>query len=220
MLLLVPQYVRSDNAQALVPGQAGLQASAPTCRNALQALNVQGLQHVQEMLPLSRGNPAQPQVLWNWSANPSAEMAVMTAPVSVAMDKDVPLVLQDLELPVLVACQGCVSRWPPVSSCSSKSRITDRQRHRRDVLMALLSQRAAVRLPLEEPRPPRLFHVQQLPHHQHQGVQASDLVQELVVNAGLDGLTGMTAPNWRRYVVNHLKNSVKKSISSAKTMMP
>ena len=34
----------------------------------------------------------------------------MTAPVAVAMDKDVPLVQQDLEAPVLVACQGCVSR--------------------------------------------------------------------------------------------------------------
>jgi hypothetical protein len=147
-------------------------------------------------------------------------MAVKTAPVAAAMDKGVPLVQQDLELPVLVACQGCVSRWHPVSSCSSKSRITDHQRHRRDVLMARLLQRVAVKLPLEEQRPLRLFHVLQPPHHQHQDVQASGLVQEQVVSAGLDGLTGMTAPNWRRYVVNHLKNSVKRSISSVKTMMP
>ena len=86
--------------------------------------------------------------------------------------------------------------------------------------MARLLQRVAVKLPLEEPRPPRLFRVLQPPHHQHQGVQASGLVQEQVVSAGLDGLTGMTAPNWRRYAVNHLKNSVKRSISSVKTMMP
>ena len=144
----------------------------------------------------------------------------MTAPVAVAMDKDVPLVQQDLEAPVLVACQGCVSRWPPVSSCSSKNRITDRQRHHLDVLMAHLWPRVAARLPLEEPRPHRLFHVLQPRHHQHQGVQASGLAQELVVSAGLDGLTGMTAQNWKRFAVNHLKNSVKRSTSSAKTMMP
>lgn len=144
----------------------------------------------------------------------------MTAPVAAVMDKDVPLVQQDLELPVPVACQGCASQWPQVSSCSSKSPITDHQRHRRDVLMARLSLLAAVKLPLEEPRPPRLFHVLQPPHHQHQGVQASGLVQELVVSADLDGLTGMTAQNWKRYAVNRRKNSVKRSISSAKTMMP
>jgi hypothetical protein len=86
--------------------------------------------------------------------------------------------------------------------------------------MARLSLLAAVKLPLEEPRPPRLFHVLQPPHHQHQGVQASGLVQELVVSADLDGLTGMTAQNWKRYAVNLRKNSVKRSISSAKTMMP
>ena len=144
----------------------------------------------------------------------------MTAPVAVAMDKDVPLVQQDLEAPVLVACQGCVSRWPPVSSCSSKNRITDRQLHRRDGLMARLSPREAVKLPLEEPRPILLFHDLQPLHQQHQGVQASGLVQELVVSAGLDGLTGMTAQNWKRYAVNHLRNSVRRSTSSAKTMMP
>ena len=107
-----------------------------------------------------------------------------------------------------------------MSSCSSKNQITDRQRHRRDVLMARLWPRVAARLPLEEPRPPRLFHVLQPPHHQHQGVQALGLAQELVVSAGLDGLTGMTAQNWKRYAVNHLRNSVKRSISSAKMMMP
>ena len=147
-------------------------------------------------------------------------MAVTTAPVAAAMDKDVHLVQDDLEPPVLVACQGCVSRWLLVSSCSSKSRITDRQRHRRDVLMARLLPHVAVRLPLGEPRPPLLFHVLQPLHQQRQDVQASDLVQELAVSAGLDGLTGMTAQNWKRYAVNLLKNSVKRSISSAKTMMP
>jgi hypothetical protein len=86
--------------------------------------------------------------------------------------------------------------------------------------MARLSLHEAVKLLLEEPRPILLFHDLQPLHQQHQGVQASGLVQELVVSAGLDGLTGMTAPNWRRYVVNHLKNSVKRSISSVKTMMP
>ena len=86
--------------------------------------------------------------------------------------------------------------------------------------MARLWPRVAARLPLEEPRPPRLFHVLQPPHHQHQGVQALGLAQELVVSAGLDGLTGMTAQNWKRYAVNHLRNSVKRSISSAKMMMP
>jgi hypothetical protein len=39
----------------------------------------------------------------------------MTAPVAAVMDKDVPLVQQDLELPVPVACQGCASQWPQVS---------------------------------------------------------------------------------------------------------
>ena len=34
----------------------------------------------------------------------------MMAPAAVAMDKDVPLVQQDLEPHVLVACQECVSR--------------------------------------------------------------------------------------------------------------
>ena len=86
--------------------------------------------------------------------------------------------------------------------------------------MAHLWPRVAARLPLEEPRPPLQSHVQQLPHHPHQGVQASGLAQELVVSAGLDGLTGMTAQNWKRFAVNHLKNSVKRSISSVKTMMP
>lgn len=86
--------------------------------------------------------------------------------------------------------------------------------------MARLWPRVAARLPLEELRPHRLFHVLQPRHHQHQGVQASGLAQELVVSAGLDGLTGMTAQNWKRFAVNHLKNSVKRSISSVKTMMP
>ena len=107
-------------------------------------------------------------------------------PVAVEMDKDVLLVHQDLEPPVLAVCQGCVSRWPPVSSCSSKNRITDRQLHRRDGLMARLSLHEAVKLPLEEPRPILLFHDLQPLHQQHQGVQASGLVQELVVSAGLD----------------------------------
>ena len=98
------------------------------------------------------GQPPQPRVRLNWSANPSAEMATTTAPVAAAMDKDVHLVQDDLEPPVLVACQGCVSRWLLVSSCSSKSRITDRQRHRRDVLMARLLPHVAVRLPLGEPK--------------------------------------------------------------------
>ena len=86
--------------------------------------------------------------------------------------------------------------------------------------MAHLWPRVPARLPLEEPRQPLLFHVPQPRHHQHQGVQASGLAQELVVSAGLDGLTGMTAQNWKRFAVNHLRNSVKRSISSAKTMMP
>ena len=86
--------------------------------------------------------------------------------------------------------------------------------------MARLSPREAVKLPLEEPRPILLFHDLQPLHQQHQGVLASGLVQELVVSAGLDGLTGMTAQNWKRFAVNHLRNSVKRSISSAKTMMP
>ena len=144
----------------------------------------------------------------------------MMAPAAVAMDKDVLLVEPELEPHVLVACLGCESRWPPVSSCSSKNRITDRQRHRRDGLMARLSLHEAVKLPLEEPRPILLFHDLQPLHQQHQGVQASGLVQELVVSAGLDGLTGTTAPNWKRYAVSHLRNSVKRSTSLAKTMMP
>ena len=140
-------------------------------------------------------------------------------PVAVEMDKDVLLVHQDLEPPVLAVCQGCVSRWPPVSSCSSKSRTAARQRHRLDALMALLLPRVVVKLPLVEPRQRLLFHVLPPLHHQHRGVQASGLAQELVVSADLDGLTGMTAQNWKRYAVNHPKNSVRRSISSAKTMM-
>ena len=144
----------------------------------------------------------------------------MMAPAAVAMDKVVPLVEPDLEPHVLVACQGCESRWPPVSSCSSKNRITDRQRHHRDVLMAHLWPRVAARLPLVEPRPHRLFHVLPPLPHQRRGVQDSGLAQELVVSAGLDGLTGTTAPNWKRFAVSHLRNSVKRSTSLAKTMMP
>ena len=140
-------------------------------------------------------------------------------PVAVEMDKDVLLAHQDLEPPVLAVCQGCVSRWPPVSSCSFKSQTAARQHHRLDAWMALLLPRVAARLPLVEPRPLLLFHVLPPLHHQHRGVQASDLAQELVVSADLDGLTGMTAQNWKRYAVNHLKNSVRRSISSAKTMM-
>ena len=144
----------------------------------------------------------------------------MMAPVAVAMDRDVLLVPQDLEHHVLAVCLGCVSRWPPVSSCSSKSQTAARQHHRLDALMALLLPRVAVRLLLVELKQLLLFHVLPPLHQQHRGVQASGLVQELVVNAGLDGLTGMTAQNWKRYAVNHLRNSVKRFISSAKTMMP
>ena len=140
-------------------------------------------------------------------------------PVAVEMDKDVLRVHQDLEPPVLAVCQGCVSRWPPVSSCSFKSQTAARQPHRLDAWMALLLPRVAARLPLVEPRPLLLFHVLPPLHHQHRGVQASGLAQELVVSADLDGLTGMTAQNWKRYAVNHPKNSVRRSISSAKTMM-
>ena len=86
--------------------------------------------------------------------------------------------------------------------------------------MARLWPRVAARLPLVEPRQLLLFHVLPPLPHQRRGVQASGLAQELVVSAGLDGLTGMTAQNWKRCAVNHLRNSVKKSISSAKTMMP
>ena len=141
-------------------------------------------------------------------------------PVAVEMDKDVLRVHQDLEPPVLAVCQGCVSRWPPVSSCSSKSQTAARQHHRLDAWMALLLPRVAARLPLVELRPLLLFHVLPPLHHQHRGVQASGLAQELVVSAGLDGLTGTTAPNWKRYAVSHLRNSVKRSTSLAKTMMP
>ena len=144
----------------------------------------------------------------------------MMAPAAVAMDKDVLLVEPDLEPHVLVACLGCESRWPPVSLCSSKSRTAALQLHRLDALMALLLPHVAARLPLVEPRQLLLFHVLPPLPHQRRGVQASGLAQALVVSADLDGLTGMTAPNWRRYAVNHLKNSVKRSISSVKTMMP
>ena len=139
---------------------------------------------------------------------------------AVAMDKHVLLVEPDREPHVLVACLGCESRWPPVSSCSSKSRTAALQLHRLDALMALLLPHVAARLPLVEPRQLLLFHVLPPLPHQRRGVQASGLAQALVVSADLDGLTGMTAPNWRRYAVNHLKNSVKRSISSVKTMMP
>jgi hypothetical protein len=140
-------------------------------------------------------------------------------PVAGAMAKDVLLVRPDLEPPVLVACQGCASPWPPVSSCSSKSRTTGRQHHHLDALMALLLPHAAVRLLLEL-RQLLLFHVLQPLPQQHRGVQASDLAQELVVSADLDGLTGTTARNWKRFAVSHLKNSVKRSTSLVKTMMP
>ena len=143
----------------------------------------------------------------------------MMAPAAVAMDKDVLLVEPDLEPLVLVACLGCESRWPPVSSCSSKSRTAALQLHRLDALMALLLPHAAVRLLLEL-RQLLLFHVLQPLPQQHRGVQASDLAQELVVSADLDGLTGTTAPNWKRFAVSHLKNSVKRSTSLVKTMMP
>jgi hypothetical protein len=88
--------------------------------------------------------------------------------------------------------------------------------------MARLWPRVAARLPLEELRPHHLVHVLQPPHHQRRGVQALGLAQEqeLVVSADLDGLTGMTAQNWKRYAVSHLRNSVKRSTSLAKTMMP
>jgi hypothetical protein len=118
----------------------------------------------------------------------------MMVPVAGAMAKDVLLVRPDLEPPVLVACQGCASPWPPVSSCSSKSRTTGRQHHHLDALMALLLPHVAVRLLLEL-RQLLLFHVLQPLPQQHRGVQASDLAQELVVSADLDGLTGMTAQN-------------------------
>ena len=144
----------------------------------------------------------------------------MMAPVAVAMDKDVLLVAPDLVPHVLVECQGCVNRWPPVSSCSSKSRTADLQRHRLDALMALLLPHVAVKLPLVELRQLLLFHVQPPLHHQRQGVQASGLAQELVASAGLDVLTGTTAQNWKRYAVSRLRNSVKRSTSLAKTMMP
>lgn len=145
----------------------------------------------------------------------------MMAPVAVAMDKGVPLVQPDLEPPVPVACLGCESRWPPVSSCSSKNRTAVLQHHRQDAWMALLSPpEAVVKLPLEEPKPLLLFPVLPPLPHQHPGVQASDLDQALVVSAGLDGLTGMTAPNWKRCAVNRLRNSAKRFTSSAKTMMP
>ena len=143
----------------------------------------------------------------------------MMVPVAGAMAKDVLLVRPDLEPPVLVACQGCASPWPPVSSCSSKSRTTGRQHHHLDALMALLLPHAAVRLLLEL-RQRLLFHVLQPLPQQHRGVQASDLAQELVVSADLDGLTGTTAQNWKRFAVSHLKNSVKRSTSLVKTMMP
>ena len=143
----------------------------------------------------------------------------MMVPVAGAMAKDVLLVRPDLEPPVLVACQGCASPWPPVSSCSSKSRTTGRQHHNIDALMALLLPHAAVRLLLEL-RQLLLFHVLQPLPQQHRGVQASDLAQELVVSADLDGLTGTTARNWKRFAVSHLKNSVKRSTSLVKTMMP
>jgi hypothetical protein len=143
----------------------------------------------------------------------------MMVPVAGAMAKDVLLVRPDLEPPVLVACQGCASPWPPVSSCSSKSRTTGRQHHHLDALMALLLPHAAVRLLLEL-RQLLLFHVLQPLPQQHRGVQASDLAQELVVSADLDGLTGTTAQNWKRFAVSHHKNSVKRSTSLVKTMMP
>jgi hypothetical protein len=87
--------------------------------------------------------------------------------------------------------------------------------------MALLSPpEAVVKLPLEEPKPLRLFPVLPPLPHQHPGAQASDLAQALVVSADLDGLTGMTAPNWKRCAVNRLRNSAKRFTLSAKTMMP
>ena len=85
--------------------------------------------------------------------------------------------------------------------------------------MALLLPHVAVRRLLEL-RQLLLFHVLQLLPQQHRGVQALGLAQELVVSAGLDGLTGTTAQNWKRYAVSHLRNSVKRSTSLAKTMMP
>ena len=114
---------------------------------------------------------------------------------AVAMDKDVLLVEPDLEPHVLVACLGCESRWPPVSSCSSKNRTAVHQLHHLDVLMAPLLPHEAVRLPLVELRQHLLFHVLQRLLHQHQGVQASGQAQALVVSADLDDLTGMTAQN-------------------------
>ena len=99
-------------------------------------------------------------------------------------------------------------------------RIAAHQHHHQDALMALLLPHVAVRLPLVELRQLLLFHVLPLLPHQHLGGQASGLAQELAVSAGLDGLTGMTAQNWKRYAANHLRNSVKRSTSLAKTMMP
>ena len=65
MWLLAPPFVKSDNAQASVLGQAGLLASAPTCPNAQQALNAQVPQHDLEMHLRSQGNLAQVRVRWN-----------------------------------------------------------------------------------------------------------------------------------------------------------
>ena len=182
--------------------------------------NDQGLPHDLGMLRLSQGNPAQALAHSNLLASPFAEMAAMMGVEVVAMDKDVRLVRPDREHPVLLGCLGCVSRWPPASSCSFKSRIADLQRLHQDALTALLSQPAAVRLPLEVPRPPLQFHALPPLPPLHRDDQALGLAQELVDSAGLDGLTGMTARNWKRCGVNHLRSSVKRSTSSAKTMMP
>ena len=172
------------------------------------------------MLRLSQGNPAQALAHSNLLASPFAEMAAMMEAVVVAMDKDVRLAPPDRERPVLLACLGCVSRWPPASSCSFKSRIADLQRLRQDAWTALLSRPAAERLPLEEPKPHLQFHALPRLLHPHQDVQALGLALELVDSAGPDGPTGMTARNWKRCGVNHLRSSVKRSTSSAKTMMP
>ena len=191
--------------------------SAPTCRNDQQELSAQELllglvAHLQ-----NQANLAQALGASNWLVSPSAEMGTA---VVVEMDQDVHQARQDQEPPVLVACQGCASRWLLVSLCSSKSQITVLLRRRRGALTAHPLQPVAVKQHLEEPKQLPLFLGLQPPRHQPQGDQASDLALELVDSEGLDDLTGMTARSWKLCAANHRKNSAKKSTLLAKTMMP
>lgn len=176
------------------------------CVPAQACPNAKGGLHV--LVPLHEpGNPAHPAALLETHSNWLASQSVATARQELdAQDRQHdPGPPHDLACPV-----ACANRWPPASSCSSKSPLVVRQLHYPVVPTLPIGLRKPPEQPLLQ------WRGQQTP--QHPGDQ--DFVPVLpVANDAKGAPIGTTVPSSRHYAVARLKNNGKKSTSLARTTM-